>query len=231
MSENKKYEHKKLLKSEMLPMPTEDIVMSHAQALEIASRAVENMSGKMFETEQMMRAVDDVMGRTQLSADQVSAMMAALARSARQAGVKGPPGVKGPSGVRGPSFSHLVIDDEAVVIDQPEYWARDPLEAQLTEAEERAAITSIRAALLESLPPQEHPDTCPKCRHAWHARPCLNMASDNDCGSDCQTSELTRCASGRDGECFHDRCPQIRDDEPSSTGRHCPIDDWEDEEW
>lgn len=22
---------------------------------------------------------------------------------------------------------------------------------------------------------------CPKCLHAWHTQPCLNMASDNDC--------------------------------------------------
>lgn len=38
---------------------------------------------------------------------------------------------------------------------------------------------------------------------------------------------LERCAAARDGECSHKDCPQIRDNEPMATGRHCPIDDWE----
>ncbi|CNL06631.1 Uncharacterised protein [Yersinia frederiksenii] len=39
---------------------------------------------------------------------------------------------------------------------------------------------------------------------------------------------LERCAAARDGECSHKDCPQIRDNEPMATGRHCPIDDWDD---
>ncbi|HEI6992582.1 TPA: hypothetical protein ACTR19_004217 [Yersinia enterocolitica] len=39
---------------------------------------------------------------------------------------------------------------------------------------------------------------------------------------------LERCAAGRDGECSHQDCPQLRDNEPMATGRHCPIDDWDD---
>ena len=35
---------------------------------------------------------------------------------------------------------------------------------------------------------------------------------------------LTRCAAGRDGECGHAQCPQLRDGEPRATGRHCPLD-------
>jgi hypothetical protein len=35
---------------------------------------------------------------------------------------------------------------------------------------------------------------------------------------------LTRCAAGRDGECAHAQCPQLRDKEPATTGRHCPLD-------
>lgn len=35
---------------------------------------------------------------------------------------------------------------------------------------------------------------------------------------------LTRCAAGRDGECGHAQCPQLRDGEPAATGRHCPLD-------
>jgi len=35
---------------------------------------------------------------------------------------------------------------------------------------------------------------------------------------------LTHCAAGRDGECGNAQCPQLRDNEPSTTGRHCPLD-------
>lgn len=40
---------------------------------------------------------------------------------------------------------------------------------------------------------------------------------------------LEHCAAARDGECSHKDCPQLRDNEPMATGRHCPIDDWDDE--
>lgn len=40
---------------------------------------------------------------------------------------------------------------------------------------------------------------------------------------------LTGCAAGRDGECHHSQCPQIRDNEPAATGRHCPLDNRSDE--
>lgn len=35
---------------------------------------------------------------------------------------------------------------------------------------------------------------------------------------------LTLCATGRDGECGHAQCPQLRDGEPHKSGRHCPLD-------
>lgn len=35
---------------------------------------------------------------------------------------------------------------------------------------------------------------------------------------------LVRCAAGRDGDCTHISCPQLRDTEPQATGRHCPLD-------
>lgn len=35
---------------------------------------------------------------------------------------------------------------------------------------------------------------------------------------------LKRCAAGRDGECGHAQCPQLRDGEPAKSGRHCPLD-------
>lgn len=37
------------------------------------------------------------------------------------------------------------------------------------------------------------------------------------------------CHSQRDGDCTWGPCPQVRDGEPAATGRHCPLDDPEDE--
>lgn len=39
-----------------------------------------------------------------------------------------------------------------------------------------------------------------------------------------------RCHAGMDGECIHRDCPQIRDEEPEASGRHCPLDTWVDED-
>lgn len=36
--------------------------------------------------------------------------------------------------------------------------------------------------------------------------------------------QLVHCAAARDGECAHERCPQLRDGEPAKSGRHCPLD-------
>jgi hypothetical protein len=33
-----------------------------------------------------------------------------------------------------------------------------------------------------------------------------------------------RCQAARDGDCFFSGCPQLRDDEPNKSGRHCPLD-------
>lgn len=38
------------------------------------------------------------------------------------------------------------------------------------------------------------------------------------------------CHAQRDGECNWVHCPQVRDNEPHATGRHCPIDFLDDEE-
>jgi hypothetical protein len=32
------------------------------------------------------------------------------------------------------------------------------------------------------------------------------------------------CRACSDGECFWSECPQLRDNEPHATGRHCPLD-------
>ena len=31
--------------------------------------------------------------------------------------------------------------------------------------------------------------------------------------------ELTHCRAGRDEDCYHPQCPQVRDNEPHATGR------------
>jgi hypothetical protein len=31
------------------------------------------------------------------------------------------------------------------------------------------------------------------------------------------------CHAGRDGECNHEGCPQLRDCEPARSGRSCPL--------
>lgn len=37
-------------------------------------------------------------------------------------------------------------------------------------------------------------------------------------------ADAGHCLSDNDGECEWKDCPQIRDDEPTRSGRHCPRD-------
>jgi hypothetical protein len=37
------------------------------------------------------------------------------------------------------------------------------------------------------------------------------------------------CHAHRDGECHWTGCPQLRDDEPRRSGRHCPLDTLDEE--
>lgn len=39
-----------------------------------------------------------------------------------------------------------------------------------------------------------------------------------------------RCHADRDGDCCHANCPQLRDNEPHTTGRHCPLDVHDDDD-
>jgi hypothetical protein len=41
---------------------------------------------------------------------------------------------------------------------------------------------------------------------------------------------LKGCAAARDGDCSHSECPQLRDNEPHATGRHCPLDTHKEED-
>lgn len=42
--------------------------------------------------------------------------------------------------------------------------------------------------------------------------------------------DSSNCHADRDGECSWDKCPQLRDNEPPDSGRHCPL-DVRDPEW
>lgn len=39
-----------------------------------------------------------------------------------------------------------------------------------------------------------------------------------------------RCGAARDGDCSKSWCPQLRDGEPKTSGRHCPLDDRNDDD-
>lgn len=39
-----------------------------------------------------------------------------------------------------------------------------------------------------------------------------------------------KCHAARDGECIWKKCPQLRDNEPKTSGRHCPLDERDDDE-
>jgi len=41
---------------------------------------------------------------------------------------------------------------------------------------------------------------------------------------------VDKCQSDADGECNWDQCPQLRDAEPETTGRSCPMYDWHNED-
>lgn len=41
---------------------------------------------------------------------------------------------------------------------------------------------------------------------------------------DMQRRRFTQCHADDDGYCDWKECPQLRDDEPATTGRHCPLD-------
>lgn len=60
---------------------------------------------------------------------------------------------------------------------------------------------------------------CSVCGHTKDADRAAKAAS-----QDTTHAPLTRCAAGRDGECGHAQCPQLRDGEPRASGRHCPLD-------
>ena len=35
------------------------------------------------------------------------------------------------------------------------------------------------------------------------------------------------CRADKDGDCYWEHCPQLKDDEPNKSGRSCPCSDWD----
>lgn len=59
-----------------------------------------------------------------------------------------------------------------------------------------------------------------------HPGDCV-LISDDDTASPptiVPLGEYAHCHGGRDGDCFWKHCPQLRDNEPEQSGRHCPLD-------
>jgi hypothetical protein len=36
-------------------------------------------------------------------------------------------------------------------------------------------------------------------------------------------NDRPQCHAGKDGDCLWEKCPQLRDNEPRLSGRHCPL--------
>jgi hypothetical protein len=87
------------------------------------------------------------------------------------------------------------------------------------------AISECDIVMLGVDTPEEYVGAL-NCREAIRAL--RTAASNTEKASDVRP--LTRCAANRDGECRHAQCPQLRDNEPAATGRHCPLDNENDED-
>lgn len=48
--------------------------------------------------------------------------------------------------------------------------------------------------------------------------------------SEIKESPKLQCHAQKDGDCFWKDCPQLRDDEPKKSGRHCPLDTYNDDD-
>lgn len=65
--------------------------------------------------------------------------------------------------------------------------------------------------------------SCPNCSVEF---PAAEFVDDSPAPEHhCKLPIITlNCHSANDGECHWDLCPQIRDNEPEASGRHCPLD-------
>ena len=52
--------------------------------------------------------------------------------------------------------------------------------------------------------------------------------NENEVKSDERYEDKERCHADSDGDCIAATCPQLRDNEPTASGRHCPLDTWVD---
>ena len=67
----------------------------------------------------------------------------------------------------------------------------------------------------------EFKDAAPNLRATFEAQEAALLAAGATMP---QPVKYQGCRAGRDGDCFWIECPQLRDNEPRATGRHCPRD-------
>jgi len=108
-------------------------------------------------------------------------------------------------GVATTAYSYKLSDEE-----------REEMARRITAALNLTRYLSVNA--IEHMMPLAPPSVLRRLREAGDRRAAGEGAA-----------PLTRCAAGRDGECGHAQCPQLRDAEPAKSGRHCPLDSGSDE--
>jgi hypothetical protein len=94
----------------------------------------------------------------------------------------------------------------------------------LSDVNQRECVTAIRAAFADPdsarsfIASQRMAQEDEPLAYAAPVRQAFRAAAEN-----LGIIPLTSCRASRDGECGHAQCPQLRDNEPATSGRHCPL--------
>lgn len=81
-------------------------------------------------------------------------------------------------------------------------------------------MDECRAALVEHVRKGDPRDVAAYCAFLWHHGERTELPAPEVT----RDAEPMRCHAGRDGDCTHPDCPQLRDGEPVRSGRDCPLD-------
>ena len=91
---------------------------------------------------------------------------------------------------------------------------------------DRYSITSFGQYVLEAamvtLPLETYEEASARCNAEFKAR--IERLNAEALAAQSKGDVLAGCAAGKDGDCTHAQCPQLRDNEPQASGRHCPLD-------
>lgn len=102
-------------------------------------------------------------------------------------------------------------------LERAKHWSCDSeLVHILDGADLYGALHAIEAQWVAAY--RVFPEQLPGNRVTWKGHPATILGSS------------AGCHAGRDGDCIWKDCPQLRDNEPTATGRHCPLDVWRDED-